>query len=203
MKKIKYISLALMTGLLLTGCDWNNMQTVRGTGDVESMEVEVGAFHGLSVTGTCNVDIVIGESQSLEFYAQSEILDVLRYEVISGILHIGFKPDYNVSTDEEITADIVIPALTYIAITGEGDYELSGAQQESLDIHITGAGDVEAFDMEVLECNIRISGVGNCDVNVLNSLDVSISGVGNVRYMGDPSLSTDISGVGIVNAVIP
>ena len=200
---IKYFSLALLTGLLISGCDWNNIQTVNGAGDVESMEVETGAFHGVSVTGTCNVDIVIGESQSLEFYAQSEILDVLKYEVMNGILHIGFKPDYTVNTSEEIRADIVIPSLSYIAVTGEGDYELSGAQQETLDIHITGAGDVEAFDMEVLKCNIRISGVGNCDVNVLNSLDVSISGVGNIRYMGDPSLSTEISGVGNVNAVNP
>ncbi len=200
---IKYISVALISGLLLTGCDWNNMQTVNGTGDVESMTVEVGAFHGVSVTGTCNVEIVIGDTQSLEFYAQSEILDVLRYEVINGMLHIGFKPDYNVNTSKEIRAEIMIPSLNFIGVTGEGNFDLEGAQQELLDIHISGAGDVEAFDLEVKACNIRISGVGDCELNVVNTLDVNISGVGNVRYMGDPEVSTDVSGVGNVTAVSP
>jgi hypothetical protein len=203
MKMMKHMVVGLIFGLLATGCDWHNNQTVIGTGDTESMEVELPAFEGVSVTGTCNVEIVIGETQSVVFDAQSEILDVLKYEVINGILQIGFKPDYTVNTSKEISADIVIPSVSYIAVTGEGDYELSGAQQEILDIDITGSGEVEAFDLEVKECNIRISGAGECGVNVINALDVVISGVGNIRYMGDPAVTTDISGVGNVTPTTP
>jgi hypothetical protein len=167
------------------------------------MEATVAAFEGVSVTGTCDVNIVIGETQSLEFLAQQEILEVLKYEVRDRILHIGFKPDYTVNTSKDIIANIVIPELSFVSITGAGDFELEGAKQELLDIHITGAGDVRAFDMEAKDCTIRISGVGNCEVNVSDKLDVIISGVGNVFYMGQPDITSDISGVGNVSPVTP
>jgi hypothetical protein len=202
MKNLRNIAIALVAGLMLTACDDQN-QTVNGTGDVVSMEVTLPAFEGVSVTGSCDVEIVIGETQAVEFYAQSEILDVMMYEVINGMLQIGFKPEYNVNTSKEIRAEIVIPSLSYIGVTGEGDFELEGAQQELLDIYITGAANVEAFDMEVKACNIRISGVGDCKVHVAYALDVNISGVGNIHYLGDPDVTLNISGVGNVTAVTP
>ena len=202
MKKFKNIAIIMIAGLMASGCSINK-ETVIGSGDVDAMEVRLPAFNGVSVTGTCDVEIVIGEMQAVEFYAQSEILDVLKYEVINDMLHIGFKPDYNVNTSKEIRAEITIPSLSFIGVTGEGSFDLEGAQQELLDIQITGAGDVEAFDMEVNICNIYISGVGNCNVNVINTLDVNISGVGNIHYMGDPEISTDVSGVGSVTALTP
>ena len=203
MKSIKIIAVSLLSGCLLSSCDWLPNQTITGTGDVETMAVNVPDFEGVSVTGTCNVDIVIGETQSILLHAQQEILNVMSYEVKDQILQIGFKPDYTVNTSKEISASIVIPKVSHVSITGAGDFTLEGTQQEVLDIHITGTGNVSAFDLEVKDCTIRISGAGNCEVNVTESLDVIISGVGNVLYMGDPALSSNISGVGNVNPVMP
>ena len=199
MNTMKYLALILMAGFILTGCDWHGNETINGSGPVESMEVELPPFEGVNVTGTCNVEIQIGEPQSVEFYAQSEILDVLTYRVSDGILQIGFKPDYTVNTSEEIRAEITIPSVNFTGVTGAGDYDLSGAQQDVLDIYITGTGNVDAYDMVVEDCNIRISGAGNCEVHVIESLDVVISGVGNVWYRGNPTVNTDVSGVGNIN----
>lgn len=193
---MKYFALVLFLGIVLSGCDGVGNQTINGSGAVESMEVEVPAFEGVTVTGTCNVDIEIGELQSVEFYAQPEVLDVLTYRVRDGILEIGFKDGYTVHTSEEIRAEITVPSLNYAGITGAADFEFAGAQQDVLDIYITGAGNVDAFDMQVKDCSIRISGTGNCEVHVIEHLDVSISGVGNIWYRGNPTVDTDISGVG-------
>ena len=199
MKNLKNMVFALLAGIIFSGCDSIGNQTINGTGDVESMEVELPAFEGVNVTGTCNVDIQIGEPQSVEFYAQSEVLDVLTYKVSDGLLQIGFKPDYTVNTSEEIRAEITIPAVSFVGVTGAADFELSGAQQAVLDIYITGSGNVDGFDMVVNDCNIHISGAGNCEVHVIESLDVDISGVGNVWYRGNPTVTTDVSGVGNIN----
>jgi len=192
-----------MSGCLLSSCDWNSDNIVVGTGDVMSMETEISDFEGVSVTGTCNVDIVTGETQFVEFHAQQEILEIMSYEVKNHILYIGFKPGYTVNTSKEISASIIIPTVSQVSITGAADFELAGAKQEALDIHITGTGNVSAFDMEVNDCTIRISGAGNCEVNVTESLDVLISGVGNILYMGDPTVTSEVSGVGNVNPVTP
>jgi len=190
MKNLKNIAFALLTGFVLAGCDSIGNQIINGTGDVESMEVELPAFEGVNVTGTCNVEIQIGEPQSVEFYAQSEVLDVMSYEVSDGILQIGFKPDYTVNTSEEIRAEITIPSVYFAGITGAADFELSGAKQDVLDIYITGTGNVDAFDMVVDDCNIQISGAGNCEVHVID---------GNIRYRGNPTVTTDVSGVGDIS----
>lgn len=185
----------------ITSCSNYTKSDVNGTGDVVSMEVEVEEFTGVSVTGECSVNIVIGEAEPVVLSAQQEVLDVMTYEVKNDILQIGFKQGVNVSTNEEIRADIVIPEASYVAVTGAGDFQLEGSGQERLDIYITGAGNVSAFDMEVKDCQIRVSGTANCEVSVIESLYVQVSGVGNVFYKGSPNLTSDISGVGNVTAV--
>ena len=201
MKAFKVFFLSIIAATLITSCDWHTTRTVVGSGDVEYMEVQVPEFTGVTVTGTCKVEIRIGEVQRVELGAQSQILDVMTYEVNSGILEISFKPEYTVKTSKEISADIVVPLFDFAGITGAGDFEISGAAQPALSIYITGTGDVDAFDMEVDDCDIRIEGAGNCEVNVNNNLDIQVSGVGNIFYMGNPVVTQDISGVGNVTAI--
>ena len=203
MKNIKRIAMVLMIWLIIAGCERDDTLTIVGSGDVISRELDLPVFKGINVTGKCDVETVIGKTQFVEFYAQSEILDVLKYEVRSGILYIGFPPGYSVKTNKDISAYIVIPSVSFLSITGEGNFKLSGAPQDNLDIRITGSGNVKSYEMEVKECAISISGVGNCEVNVMNTLNVTISGMGNVMYMGSPSLTTDVSGIGSVNAITP
>ena len=199
MKNFGIITIFVSAILILSGCDFHNSRTVIGTGDVRSMEVQVPEFNGVTVIGSCNVDIRIGEPQFVELSAQQEVLDVMTYKVVGSVLEISFDPDYNVNSTKEISADITIPAISYIAVTGSGDFELSGDKQENLDIHITGAGDVVAYEMEVDNCTINISGTGNCKVWVNHILDVDISGVGMIYVKGDPTITSSISGVGTIH----
>ena len=201
MKPIKILSISIILVLFITSCDRYGTTTVIGSGDVETMEVSLADFTGVSVTGTCDVDIQIGDIQSVELSAQSQILDVMTYEVKDGILNIGFKRGTTVKESKEISAYIVVPAVSYIAVTGAGNFKLDGAKQEFLDIYITGTGNVNAFNLEVDDCMVKISGAGMCELNVIESLDVQISGVGDIFYTGHPNLTSDISGVGNVTAV--
>ncbi len=201
MKTNKTVWITVVALLYMTSCDLYMSHTVIGTGDLETMEVTVSDFNGVSVTGTCDVDIHVGEAQSLEVTAQSQILDIMTFEVVDEVLHIGFKNRYRIGRSKEISADIAIPSLSYVSVTGAGDFTLSGSSQEYLGIYITGTGDVHAYDLEVEECKVDISGAGRCELNVVNILDVQISGVGNILYQGNPSLISEISGVGNVTQV--
>lgn len=203
MKTIKSISLIILTATMFSSCELHGPRTVIGTGDIQSMEVAVERFTGVSVNGSCDVKIVTGEEQQVILKAQNEILDVMSYQVRSGILEIGFKPDYNVKPRKGVYAEIVVPAIDFVGISGAGDFTLSGDEQESLTIRIEGTGDVSALDMEVRDCFIMIDGAGNCQVNVSRLLDIQINGVGHVSYAGSPDLSYDIDGVGNVNPINP
>jgi len=200
MKANRIFPLALLIIFFLSSCDWHRNQTVVGSGDVQTEEIQATDFNGITVTGTCNVRITIGETFSVKLHAQQQVLNVMTARVKSGILQIGFDPDYTVNTKEEISATIVMPLVDYVSITGAGNFSLSGERQSKLDIVITGAGNVEAFGMEVDDCYININGSGNCEVNVIETLVVNVSGVGNVFYKGSPDVTSDISGVGNVIA---
>ncbi len=201
MKAIKFSSILLLLTAGLTSCDWHTTRTIIGYGDVESEERVLTDFSGVSLTGTCDVYITTGENFYVELQAQAQVLEVMTTSVRSGILNIGFNPDFNIKTDQEISAIIVVPSLDFVSITGLGDFEISGEKQPKLDIHITGKGNVEAYGLEVADCSINISGVGNCEVKVSDMLDIQVSGVGNVFYKGNPELKTDISGIGNATAV--
>lgn len=200
MKTFRILATLLLTTALFSSCDWHTTRTVIGSGAVESEERAASDFTGVSVNGQCNVDITIGDSFYVVLHAQPQVLDVMITEVKSDILNIGFNPDYNVKTDAEISATIVLPSINFIGLSGAGDFKLSGEEQSSLDIQISGSGNVEAFDMTVDDCNIGISGTGNCEVSVMEKLQVRISGVGNIFYKGNPDITSDISGVGNVVA---
>ncbi len=200
MKGFRFLPVFLLISTLFSSCDWHATRTVIGYGDIETEEIGVTGFTGVTVTGTCNVNITTGEIFSVTLQAQPQVLEVMTCRVHSGILRIGFDPDYNVQTSEEISANIVVPSLNFVSVTGAGDFTISGAGQPRLDIQITGAGNVQAFDMEVEGCYINITGSGNCEVNVIRTLQVTVSGVGNVFYKGTPEVISDISGVGNVIA---
>ena len=200
MKTIRIFALLFLTALLLGACDWHTTRTVIGSGPVESEIRPVSDFTGVNVTGQCNTDISIGDSFYVELFAQAQVLDVMTTEVRNNILNIGFNPDFNVNTDEEISATIVLPSINYTGLSGAGGFVLSGEKQARLDIQISGAGAVQAFNLPVDVCNIGISGTGNCEVHVMESLQVGISGVGNIFYKGSPDITSDISGVGNVVA---
>lgn len=200
MKTFRILSSFILTTALLASCDWHTTRTVIGSGPVESEIRPAGDFTGVSVTGQCNVDISIGDSFYVELFAQAQVLDVMTTEVRNDILNIGFNPDYNVNTDEEISATIVLPSVNFVGLSGAGGFALSGEKQARLDIQISGAGDVQAFNLPVDQCYIGISGTGNCEVHVMETLQVVISGVGNIFYKGSPDVTSDISGVGNVVA---
>ena len=195
----KFLMVLILAGLVFSGCEIRNDRTVVGKGDVVSMDVVTDDFTGVNVIGTCDVNIEIGESQSVTYYAQQNILDVMTYHVVNGILQISFDPDVSINTDKEIRAEITIPEVSYISVTGAGNFDLDGSKQSRLDIHIIGAGNVDAYGMNVDACNINIEGSGNCKVWVNNTLDVDISGFGVVYFKGDPQVSSNIYGTGSIN----
>jgi len=199
MKNIRLLIIFAASGLLATSCYWQQPHTVIGTGPVESMDVNVPVFTGVTVEGQCNVTITTGTEQSVTLLAQSQVLDVMSWEVRGGVLEIGFRRGYNVNPGKDISAEIVVNEMDYISITGAGSFVASGDPQPYLSVYITGSGNVDAAGLEVEDCQVSITGAGNCRVYATRSLNVDISGVGTVFYRGNPDVDYKVSGVGNVS----
>jgi hypothetical protein len=78
--------------------------------------------------------------------------------------------------------------------SGSADITLKGqAREHNLDM--SGSTQLAAFDLVVGDYNIESSGSSDCEINVLNSLNVKSSGASNIKYKGNPkSVNNDKSG---------
>ena len=84
-------------------------------------------------------------------------------------------------------------------VSGSGKLTASSSSDVTTQtIKISGSGSVDYLNMPTLSSHVKVSGSGNCDVNAINTLDVTISGSGSVRYKGTPIITTTVSGSGSI-----
>ncbi len=197
MKKLMTPALILL--IVISGCDiydYDNTRVIVGSGEIVSEEMDFQDFSSINNTGVANVYITKGETQSVTFRAQQNILDLMTGRVRRDQLVIGFADNISIRDSKEISIEITTPGITAISSQGVGDFFLEGERQSELYINITGVGNVWAYDQPVDYCRVILTGVGNCFVLVYDTLDVNITGVGGLYYRGEPYLITSITGVG-------
>lgn len=69
---------------------------------------------------------------------------------------------------------------------GASEITLRG-QATSHRIEMTGNGSVHAFDFVVGKYDLHTTGASDCEINVLNDLQVSSTGAADVKYKGNPA----------------
>ena len=196
----------VLTGILIVffiGCDKDNVTDsgtiqIVGTGGVVTKTVNLSAFHSITNIAMTSVKVTKGTPQQVVLKAQQNILDVITYEIDNGELTLDFEEGVTVSTSREIEAEITIAEINGVTSIGVGNFELTGARQNTLNINIIGAGNVEAYNLEVDTCYVTVTGAGNCRVRVNGLLEVIITGTGIVFYKGHPTIGISITGTGSV-----
>ncbi len=106
----------------------------------------------------------------------------------------------NLSGSSKTDLDLIANRLSTKS-SGSSVIVLKG-QAAKHDIDISGSTDIKAFDFVVADYDIESSGSSNCDINVLNKLNISSSGVSNISYKGNPkTVNNDKSGSSNVKKV--
>ena len=196
--------------LVLSGCS-----VVSGSGQVASETRSVSGFTGIDLSGTGEVIIEQGGSESLTVEADDNVLPVLTSEVEGSVLRLGRKPRTTVNTRNPIRYRVTLPVLTSLELSGSGSVTAEGLQLDALRVDISGSGTVSlagSADEQTVEMSgsgrydaaglssrsveVDISGSGEATVAVTEQLRVDISGSGTVTYSGDPTVDQSISGSG-------
>ena len=178
---------------------------VVGTGAVVRSERVLGAFRAISVHGSTDVHVTIGNPQSVVLEAQPNIADLIETKVEDGTLVVTSQHSYT-STKSPILF-VTIPQLDSVRTSGSSDITLVGMRGPNLDIAIHGSGDVRASGnverltyscsgsgdaflqgLAVRDAVVRVRGSGDAKLNVAATLDVEVSGSGDIRYTGSPRI---------------
>ncbi|MBS1524391.1 MAG: DUF2807 domain-containing protein [Bacteroidetes bacterium] len=155
--------------------DDNIMKYIRIDNDGDRLHVYIRK----AVCGSGEMILNIGVKRLEELRGSGAISFVSDGKLNTGDLRIGLSGASKVDLD-----------LTAANVTTEGsgssEIDLKG-QATSHRVELTGAGKVHAFDFVVGKYDIRATGAADCEINVLNELNVNTTGSSDVKYKGNPA----------------
>jgi hypothetical protein len=108
--------------------------------------------------------------------------------------------DIRLSGASKVDLDLTAANVTTHG-SGATEIMLKG-QATSHKVDLTGSGKVSALDFVVGSYDISTTGASHCDINVLNSLNVSTTGSSDIRYRGNPTnVTTSKTGASSVTKI--
>jgi hypothetical protein len=192
--------------------------TIEGSGDMETRELDLKEFQKIDVGGAFDLEITLGDEQKVTMTIDDNLWDNLEAEVHGNTLEIDW--DKSCQPDSDCTVVIVVRELKGMDIHGAADVEIEGYHGDSfsfdvsgaaelemdgevdeLDINVSGAGDIDTRDLMAKSVEISVSGAGEAKVYASESFEGRVSGVGNIHYWGDPEhQKTKVSGLGNIKS---
>ncbi|QLE02860.1 DUF2807 domain-containing protein [Galbibacter sp. BG1] len=221
MKKLILIGLAIAS-FSTANAQWWGGKKVKGNGNEQTIERNVGNYDEVSVSGSFDVDLVSGTEGKLTVTAEENLLPHIVTEVKNGELIIkteqGFelKPSFN----KEILIVVPFESLNAVSLAGSGDVvtkstiktenfkaDLAGSgdlnvsvESKTVKSRLAGSGDIELSGKTTdFECSL--SGSGDIDAKGLKAVNVeaSISGSGDIEVHCDGELKARVSGSGDID----
>ena len=220
---LSLIVLVMIVMLIFTRVLIGSNRSSRSSGSVmvsESLDME--SFTGITVEGYWKVRIKHGEDFRTEIEYPENLKDFVRVNVRGHNLVLGYT-DNDCNDCDDLTATITMPVLRELHIEGAADVELSGFDEDRMDVIIDGAGRVQAWDSSAQELRVHLNGLASVNLEGLSAvnarvdlegagevrvrmdggfLDGSIDGLGSIKYSGEVrEQRIDVSGLGSVKHV--
>lgn len=180
-------------------------------------------FNAVSVSGSFDVYITQGNTESVKIEGNAEDISKIKTEVENGVLKIYTKKmafSWNWNNDRKRVVRIVAKDLKSIGMSGSGDVMFKdGFRTTNLTVSTSGSGDITGkVDVKSLESissgsgdislsgratvsTVRLSGSGDFDAKnlVTTSTTVRISGSGDAMVNTSQKLNSSVSGSGDVH----
>lgn len=196
---------AIALAVMACGC-------ARGSGTPAQQERDVRGFSRVDVGGAFQVDLDVGPDFRVVVHADDNLVDRVVTEVKDDTLHVHLEGSAVTSTP--LRAEITMPSLVGVDVSGATRAEIEGVASESLEVDASGASNVrvrgktttlevyasgatklDARELQAADVRIHASGATKASVTATTSLDADASGSSEIRYFGEPgSVEKDTSG---------
>lgn len=190
----------VVTSVLLAGCTLPVQNTrIQGSGNLVSEERQVSDFSRVSLEGMGDLEIVVGDTESLTIEAEDNIIGRIESYVSGDTLHIGFERFINVIPTSGITYTLTVKNLNGIEISGYGDVYAASLTTDSMDIEVSGGGWIDIEDLSADSLQVRLSGAGDFELaGMVDRQHINLSGAGSYKAQDLKSrvAEIDISGAG-------
>ncbi|MCF7927810.1 MAG: DUF2807 domain-containing protein [Spirochaetales bacterium] len=173
------------------------------SGALISKDYRPGEFDSINIDGFWELEITRGDVSKVRIEAPENFIENLAVTATNGELSIEQEQKLFYigmgTKNRRLRAEITLPVLRSLKITGGGDLHLSGMETENLKILLEGAGSFTAKNSRVENLTLDIRGAASVDMAgcpVTNAL-VDMEGAGSILLnMEGGRLSGSIEGAG-------
>jgi hypothetical protein len=193
------LAASVLVILAIIGCNlrFGGALAIQGSGKRASEPRQTGEFTGISLEGSADVDVKIGDKTSVVVEGDDNLLKLITTEVKDGTLVIANRESY--STRIGIQVHITTPKLNFASISGSGTLSTGGIEAVAFDASIPGSGKMTVDGLRTEKVDASISGSGEVEINNLkaNTFMASLVGSGSIRISGAAeSVDATVSGSG-------
>jgi hypothetical protein len=184
------------------GCNVHFGPGISGTGNVRTETRNVGQFHGVDMSASAEVEVIVADQFNVEVSGYENILPILKTEVKNGILHIFF--DANVNNTGDLKIKVSAPNYDHFGVAGSGNVRVTTAlKAEKLTLAIAGSGNLYLPQAELGSVECDVAGSGGIQLGgSANDVEADVVGSGNLdaQSMSIRHLDADVAGSGSVTA---
>ena len=136
----------LITILMLSSMQLfaQNVKTVRGDGNVQKESRTVSPFTSLTSSGSMNIEIASGNSNTIQVEADANLLPYIETTVSNGELTVKIKNKTNISNAHKMTVYISMAKIRSIKQSGSGNIHGEGnfTSDGKTDVSLSGSGNI-------------------------------------------------------------
>lgn len=201
--KASFVALLLLVGLSASAqWPWSDWKKVDGNGVLKKETRSVSGYTGISSSGSWDVMVAYGESNTISIEGDENLLDYIETKVEDGVLKIRSQ-NVNLRSRNKITVYVSLTKLSSVtlsgsgSIIGEGNYSSEGKTE----FKTSGSGRIQMGFGKLDKVYARVSGSGNIKLKgTANSVETHISGSGGAdcRNVISDDATVQISGSGNV-----
>ncbi|WP_299328949.1 head GIN domain-containing protein [Parasphingopyxis sp.] len=145
-------------------------------------ELELEEFDAVSLRGSDNVEIALGEAFDIRIEGDPEIVDLIEFEIRGGTLRIGRRSDRSINIgSDRATVFVTLPVLNGASVAGSGDMRITRAVSDRFELSIAGSGSIDIAALEAERAEFDIAGSGDLEAaGTVSDLEIGIAGSGDI-----------------------
>ena len=164
-------------------------------------ERDVNSFTKIKVGSAIHLSVSLGESESLVFEAENEVLPKLKSEIKNGVLHIFL--DGSVNNSKEIKAFVTLKSITGLTATGASKVNFTSMVScEKLEIDANGASYIE-IELKAKEISLGSHGASSVKISGSSALFVAdVDGASSLKAADLKAETVEIRASGAASASV-
>lgn len=187
MKKLNVMKGALLLASVMICASCVNERKVMSVFDSEriSEHRDHKGFEKIEILGSPTVYYTQADSFSVCVKGPESIVEDILTEVDGSTLKIrnrGKIGIFNISVgdDDETAVIVTSPDLTYVQLSGSGDFISNGRiDTDHATFVLRGSGDIDVEDVICDDCDVQLIGSGDFDIKRLDAKEVAVSLIGS------------------------